>query len=180
MQIAAGRHPHFLHRPDSRCATINPEGTPYDELADVPRDAEAAHALKSATVERIAELFHNCGRLAPGFDADEFRACLTRAQERDIWSYRGLDSGLLPYVLLLCHGRFEAHARFRPHAFFFVLPLRQRVDALWIHADSARHLLRIEVPSGEIQSLPVRRERIFMAEWLEPVQAEWRRRLLGP
>jgi hypothetical protein len=163
-----------LHKGGSECPSIAGAG-PYAGLADVPTDPAAKQRIQLLVIERCNELYQNCRQLAPGLSISEFEGLVNAAHALNVWSYRNLPPEFLPYVLVLCGGRFEKSA-YRKTAFFFMLSLKQRVDALWIHATPAMYILRVAIPTGETRLIPITNERLLTPDWVSGIQANFRAR----
>lgn len=175
-ELNESRDPHFLHRGASQCPSINQTG-PYAGLADVPYDPARRAEVQQYVVDHLYAVLTNCRTLAPGLSIDEFDNLLQAANAHDVWAFRDLRPEFVPYLLVLCQGRFEPN-KYRTNPFFFALSRKRRVDALWIHASPATHILRIEIPSAQVTPIAILATPLIEPAWIA-AKRDWLRGTFG-
>ncbi|MFA9208538.1 MAG: hypothetical protein ACEQSN_09885 [Yersinia sp. (in: enterobacteria)] len=130
---APGTSEHFRHERHSLCPTVTKNRIRYESLGSSEYDDEQAINLRNSVSEHMYEVCLTFQALAEGGRISEFRDALKKADEINIWRYRGMTINFVPYILLTFVDMFESkQSVFRDTDFFFVLPPGIRtIDRLW-------------------------------------------------
>lgn len=128
-----GTSEHFRHERHSLCPTVTKNRIRYETLGASEYDNEQAINLRNSVSEHMYEICLIFQALAEGGRISEFKDALKKADEINIWRYKGLTINFVPYILLTFVDMFESkQSIFRDADFFFVLPPGIRaIDQLW-------------------------------------------------
>ncbi|WIY58987.1 hypothetical protein [Bacillus arachidis] len=108
------RADHFAHYPHSNCPTSKESRKKYEDLYPTEIDEENAKRIKREVVANLWPIYQKCKEIMKGNQKSndaflyqkEFKEMIQKADERNIWAYKGLTLKYVPYVLLVNYGVF--------------------------------------------------------------------------
>ncbi|TFW48661.1 hypothetical protein ES895_26965 [Bacillus sp. 007/AIA-02/001] len=145
------RQDHFAHYKHSNCPTIKDGRKKYEHLHPTEKDEENAKKIKREVVANLWPIYQKCKEIMKGNQKGnqaflykkEFKEMIEKADEGNIWAYKGLILKYVPYVLLVNYGVFSKKD-FRKRKVHFVFDsLMSNYDDLWINSKVKQNIWRV-------------------------------------
>ncbi|MBN8224280.1 MAG: hypothetical protein J0L89_05625 [Xanthomonadales bacterium] len=163
--------PHFAHHRGSNCPTLPENSKPFDIFTRVARGSQDdARRLKEYTFQHLESIYERCRHLCPGLTWKELLALLERANDHDIWSFRGFNPGYTPYVLLCCADLFPGHGKApRSHDIFFVLEPSAGTSDYWHLRNIPRRSIWRITRSSPLEIVPFEMSEAEIDPWYRAI-----------
>lgn len=127
---------HFAHPKGSECPSIEENHENYSLRSPVERDSDNAEKLIKWVKVNPYFLYKKCKELLDGFlKYQEFAELLNKADENQVWYYKGLTKEVLPYVLFVNHGTFPKINGCREERVYFIFDKNLYGDDLFLQKE---------------------------------------------
>ncbi|OUB81193.1 hypothetical protein [Bacillus wiedmannii] len=129
---ASDMNTHFAHFKGSDCPLLAENHKRYEHLTPREKDYANAKKIKQTVLNNLWVFYLKCQEaFGEGFRQQDFKSVLEKANEINIWLYKGLTVKHVPYVLLVNYGVFEKKP-YRDEKVHFIFDANlSNYDDLW-------------------------------------------------
>ncbi|PEJ23200.1 hypothetical protein CN887_21040 [Bacillus pseudomycoides] len=144
-EATSDKQPHFTHYPKrSNCPTILKNRKKYEDFKPVEIDRENAENIKKTVLANLWGTFLKCQEImGTKLYESEFKSMIKKANDRNIWLYKGLTMTYVPYILLVNYGEFPKTDKRAKKVHFVFDAVINNFDDLWVNSKAKQKLWRV-------------------------------------
>lgn len=144
-EATSDKKPHFAHYPKrSNCPTILKHRKRYEDFVPTEIDRVNAEDIKKTVLANLWGTFLKCQEIMETkLYESEFKSMIKKANERNIWLYKGLTMKYVPYILLVNYGVFPKTDKRSKKVHFVFDAVISNFDDLWVKSKVKQKIWRV-------------------------------------